>query len=122
MIKPIINLFRTEQEALAIKNSQMNRYYINNGVQLLPKSEFPYVQVTDTPDGLHLEDWVVKVLNVCNNEVLGDITSSFMVESLTNSTNGNPQIIWSLTNIPLDFGFKLIYLQIEQSVGETFYS
>jgi len=45
-----------------------------------------------------------------------------MVESLTNSDNGNPQFIWSLTNITQDFGWELIYLKITQAVGETFYS
>jgi len=45
-----------------------------------------------------------------------------MVESLTNSLNGDPQFIWSLTNVPIDFGWNLIYLRIEQSSGEMFYS
>ncbi len=41
---------------------------------------------------------------------------------MTNSENGNPQLYWSLTNVPIDFGIRMIYLKIEQALGETFYS
>lgn len=119
--EPVINLFRTVNEALSFKNSPINTQYIFSGVQLLPNNPKKYIQVTNTPDGLNLEDWTVKVFSVCGEE-LGDITNSFTVESLTNSENGNPQFVWSLQDIPIDFGWKLIYMQITQAVGETFYS
>lgn len=122
MVKPIINIFRTKEEALLVKSSQIDMFNKYNGVQLLPNNLNAYVQVTDTPDGLDLEDWTVKVLSVCGDVVLGDITTSFMVDSLTNSTNGNPQVIWSLTNVPLDCGIKMVYLKITQAIGETFYT
>lgn len=99
----------------------MNTQFIFSGVQLIPNNPNKYIQVTNTPNGMNLEDWTVKVFSLCGEE-LGDITDSFMVESLTNSDNGNPQFIWSLQNITQDFGWNLIYLQITQSVGETFYS
>ena len=99
----------------------MNRQFIFSGVQLLPNNLNKYIQVTNTPNGINLEDWTVKVISICGTE-LGDITDSFMVESLTNSTNGNPQFIWSLTNIQIDFGYGLVYMKITQAVGETFYS
>lgn len=88
----------------------------------MPFNSQKYIQVTNTPNGIILEDWIVKVISVCSGEELGDITDSFMVESLTNSVNGNPQIVWSLTNIQTDFGWGLIYLKITQTLGETFYS
>lgn len=122
MHNPVINLFRTVEEALYFKNSQMNTQFIFSGVQLLPNNQKKYIQVTNTPNGINLEDWTVKVISVCTGEELGDITDSFMVESLTNSTNGNPQIVWSLTDIQTDFGWGLIYLKITQTLGETFYS
>lgn len=100
----------------------MNTSFIFSGVQLIPNNPKKYIQVTNTPNGINLEDWTVKVISVCTGEELGDITDSFMVESLTNSTNGNPQLIWSLKNIPTDFGWGLIYLKITQTLGETFYS
>lgn len=118
---PIINIYKSLEEALSFRNSWMNQKFDFSGVQLLPNNPNKYIQVTNTPGGINLEDWVVKVFSVYGEE-LGDITPSFMVESLTNSDNGNPQFIWSLTNIPQDFGWRLIYLEITQSVGEKFYT
>lgn len=93
-----------------------------SGVQLLPNNPNKYIQVTNTPNGINLEDWTVKVMSMCGDE-LGDITDSFLVEPIqVNSDNGDSQFIWSLKNIPLDFGYDLIYMQITQAVGETFYS
>jgi len=122
MHSPVINIYRTIEEALYFKNSQINTQFIFSGVQLLTNNPSKYIQVTDTPNGINLEDWTVKVISVCSGEELGDITDSFMVESLTNSTNGNPQFVWSLKNITQDFGWRLVYLQITQSLGETFYT
>jgi predicted enzyme related to lactoylglutathione lyase len=121
MTEPIINIYRTKQEAFYFKNSQINRFYSFNGVQLLPLNTSKYVQVTNTPKGINLEDWTVDVVDLCTG-VKKTITSSFKVESLTNSLNGDPQFFWSLTNVPYDFGMNLIYLEIKQSLGETFYS
>jgi len=122
MHSPVINIYRTIEESLYFKNSQINTQFIFSGVQLLTNNPNKYIQVTDTPNGINLEDWTVKVISVCSGEELGDITDSFMVESLTNSINGNPQLVWSLKNIPIDFGWRLVYLQITQSLGETFYT
>ena len=121
MTQPIINIYRTTEEAFYFKNSQMNRFYSFNGVQLLPFNTTKYVQVTNTPDGIDLEDWTVFVVDMCTG-VKTDITVSFMVESLTNSDNGDPQLFWSLSNVQYDFGMNLIYLEVHQSLGETFYS
>jgi len=118
---PIINLYKSLDEAMTFRNSWLNQVYDFSGVQLLPNNPNKYIQVTNTTGGINLEDWVVKVFSLCGTE-LGDITPSFMVESLTNSDNGNPQFIWSLTNIPQDFGWGLIYLEITQSLGEKFYT
>jgi len=121
MIKPIINLYRTTDEAFYFKNSQFNNFYMFGGVQLLPNNPISYIQVTNTPDGINLEDWTVFAKSLCGTKSI-DITSSFMVTGLTNSDNGDPQIIWSLTNINADFDSDLVYLEINQSFGETFYS
>lgn len=100
----------------------MNNAFIFSGIQLIPNNPNKYVQVTNTPTGIHLEDWIVKVISMCGEE-LGDISTSFLVEDVqVNSDNGDSQILWSLKNIPIDFGFDLIYLKISQALGETFYS
>lgn len=93
-----------------------------SGIQLLPNNPSKYIQVTNTPDGINLEDWTVYGVDLCDETKFQDITPSFMVDKLTNSLNGDPQLIWSLTNVPVDFGWDLIYLRIEQANGETFYS
>lgn len=121
MNTPVINIFRSKTEAFYFKNSQQNRFYAFTGVQLLPNNPLKYIQVTDTPNGLNLEDWSVNVVNMCTDEKT-DITPYFTVEKLTNSLNGNPQFYWSLENVPFDFGYELIYLEITQAMGETFYS
>jgi hypothetical protein len=121
VVTPFINILRTKQEAFYFKNSQLNTQFIFKGVQLLPNNPKKYIQVTNTPLGIDLEDWTVKVVNLCTEEKT-DITPYFFVDSLTNDLDGAPQLYWSLTNVPFDFGYNLIYLEITQAIGETFYS
>lgn len=121
MVSPVINIYKSLSEAMYFKNSQLNNSFNFSGVQLLPNNSNKYIQVTNTPGGINLEDWTVKVMSICGDE-LGDITDNFMVESLTNADDGSPQFVWSLKNITQDFGFGLVYMKIIQTVGETFYS
>ncbi len=122
LINPVIAIEKTLEKAMFFKNSQRNRFYSFEGVQLIPNNPNKYIQVTNVVGGIHLEDWTVKVMSMCGDE-LGDITDSFLVEPIPiNSDDGSPQFIWSLKNILIDFGFDLIYLKITQSVGDTFYS
>lgn len=106
---------------MSFKNSPMNAFYRFDGIQLLPNNVLAYIQRTATPDGINLEDWTVNVVDVCTGEKL-EVTDYFNVDSLTNDDNGKPQLFWSLTNVPFDFGYNLVYLEIDQAVGETFYS
>lgn len=121
VVSPFINIFRTKTEAFYFKNSQINTQFIFKGVQLLPNNTAKYIQVTETPNGLNLEDWQVNVVDL-STEQKTDITSYFNVESLTNDVVGYPQLYWSLLNVPFDFGYRLIYLEITQIAGETFYT
>lgn len=121
MVAPFINLFRTTNEAFYFKNSQINTQFIFKGVQLLPNNTAKYIQVTQTPYGIDLEDWQVNIVDLCRGTKT-DVTDYFFVDSLTNDVDGSPQLFWSLTNVPFDFGYRLIYLEINQSIGETFYS
>jgi len=120
-VKPFINIFRTKDEAFYFKNSQINTQFIFKGVQLLPNNASKYIQVTETPDGIDLEDWTVNVVDLCKGTKT-DVTAYFFVDSLTNDLDGAPQLYWSLTNVPFDFGYRLVYLEIAQLIGETFYS
>jgi hypothetical protein len=121
VVNPFINIFRTKEEAFYFKNSQINTQFIFKGVQLLPNDTSKYIQVTQTVGGLNIEDWQVNVVNLCSG-IKTDITNSFNVESVTNDLDGAPQIYWSLLNIPIDFGYDLICLEINQDFGETFYT
>lgn len=121
MVSPFINLFRSKEEAFYFKNSQINTQFIFKSVQLLPNNTAKYIQVTDTPNGIDLEDWTVNIVDLCKGTKT-DVTDYFFVDSLTNSLDGAPQLFWSLTNVPFDFGYSLVYLEIEQAVGELFYS
>ena len=120
-VDPFINLFRTKQEAFYFKNSQINTQFIFKGVQLLPNNTSKYIQVTQTPNGIDLEDWQVNVVNLCDGTKT-DVTINFFVDSLTNDLDGSPQLYWSLLNVPFDFGYDLVYLEVNQLLGETFYS
>lgn len=121
MINPVINLYRTTDEAFFFKNSQINDIYLFGGIHLLPDNPIAYVQVTNIPDGINLEDWIVK-LKTIDDLKSKDISRYFTVIGQTNSLNGDPQIIWQLANVPVDFGFQLVYMEITQALGETFYS
>ncbi len=120
-VKPFINLYRTKEEAFYFKNSPINSQYIFRGIQLFPNNPAKYIQVTNTPNGIDLEDWTVKVVDLCTG-IKTDITPYFFVDSLTNDLDGAPQFYWSLTNVPFDFGYTLIYLEISEVLGEFFYS
>lgn len=121
MILPVINLYRTKDEAFYFKNSQLNNIYLFGGIHLLPNNPIAYTQVTNTPDGIELEDWIVKVKTL-DDKVSKEISKYFTIKELTNSENGNPQLIWQLANIPYDMGYQLVYLEVTQAVGEVYYS
>lgn len=109
--------------ALSKRASVLVELYKFTGIQLLPENKLPYIQTTNVVGGIELEDYTVKVLKVCNDKFTGtDITVNFDLVSIFQDTNGNPQITWSLTDLPIDFGTELIYLEVKQAFGETFYS
>jgi len=120
-VSPFINLYRTTNEAFHFKNSQLNTQYIFKGVQLIPNNTAKYIQVTQTPSGLDLEDWTVWAVDLYSGK-RENVTPYFMVDSLTNDLDGSPQLYWSLTNVPFDFGYRLVYLEVNQLVGDSFYS
>jgi len=118
-----INLHKSLTAAKTVRQSpkvdiSLARY---KGVQLLPNDPLPYFQVTDHPTGIELEDWTVLVYTLCG-KLLGDITSSFFVVESFQDYNGIPQIRWRLKNVPLECGVGLVYMEITQTAGETFWS
>lgn len=116
-----INLYSSLAEALDVNPSPHTTFYEVAGIQLLPNQEVPYIQTTNNPNGVELEDWEVFVIDPCTLTET-DITEYFEVTRVFEDNNGIGQIDWSLTNIPLDFGFRFMVLKVNQLVGETFYS
>jgi len=116
----MINLYRTLNEALSEVSSPTNTQFINRGIQLLPNNDRKYVQQTETIGGISLEDWTVYIVDCKGTKT--DVSDYFLVENLVNASDGTPQIVWSLLNVPLDFGWKLVYLEVNQTLGDTFYS
>lgn len=116
-----IELYKDLDSALSQRTSPNTQFHRHNGIQLLPNDEMPYVQSTNNTDGIELEDWTVEVVSLCGSR-REDVTNNFVVERSYFDNNGTPQIEWSLTNVPFDFGSRFVYLEINQMVGEVFYS
>lgn len=121
MVSPIIRLERDLNLALSSKESVITKHFNFNGVQLLPFVTDTYYQQTNTTDGIELEDYTVYVVDL-KSSLKTDITDSFLVFENNVDSKGNPQCLWGLTNIQTDFGFNYVYLEINQVLGETFYS
>ena len=121
MVDPIIRLERDLNLALSSKESVITKHFNFNGVQLLPFNTNTYYQQTNTSNGIELEDYTVYVVDL-KSSIKTDITSSFIVFENNTDSIGKPQCLWGLTNIPVDFGFNYVYLEINQVLGETFYS
>ena len=95
--------------------------FIVDGIQLLPNNELPYYQVTSVDGGIYVEDWTAEVYK-CDSDVPIDITQYVVIEEIFTDNNGDNQFIWSLTNVPYDFGQDLVYIKLSQDIGESFYS
>jgi len=107
-----IELYSTKEEALSTRYSPLVSIYNYRGIHLLPESDLPYVQVTENPNGVNIEDWEVFLVSVCGNERI-DITTSFDIVDNIEDYFGNPQIVWKLTNLP-DAGSGLYYIEANQ--------
>lgn len=118
-----INFFSSKEEAFCVEESPIvtRNTSTRKGIKLLPDHPYEYVQKTSNPNGVVLEDWTVKVMSLCGEE-LGDISDKFLVKEPFDDFSGTPQIVWSVKQIGQDFGQRLIYLEITQTEGETWYT
>lgn len=116
-----VNFIEFSTEAYFIERpSIFIEHYKLRGIHLLPNNSLPYIQVTNVKGGIELEDWTCLVVTQCGNET--DITNYFKVESIFTDYNGDNQFVWSIKNVPYDFGYDLVHLKVIQTIGETFYS
>lgn len=123
MQQPVfIRLENTLEAAMNYRNSPQMVHYYFGGVQLLPNQEYPYTQITYTEGGIEIETYTVYVCDMCGNR-LEDITDSFsIVRNFDDPVTGTPQLEWSLTNLPKDFMYQLVYLEIQQGINDFKYS
>jgi hypothetical protein len=120
-IVTFIDFFSELADALTERTSPQIDFYEVRGIQLLPNNTYPYVQTTNVSGGIELEDWTAVIVNTWDNSET-DVTAYFLVEDTFNDTDGFPQFDWSLTNVPYDFGSRMVYLKVDQLIGQTFYS
>jgi hypothetical protein len=116
-----IEFFSTLSEAMTERTSPQIDLYEVRGVQLLPNNTYPYIQTTNVSGGINLEDWDAFIVNTWDDSET-DVTAYFAVDSVFVDADGFNQFNWSLTNVPFDFGSKMVYLKVSQLIGETFYS
>lgn len=119
-----IRIEDTYEKALTYKGSpQMEQDLLSFfGVQLLPNQSAPYIQRTYCNVGVEIESYIVRIKDFCGN-ILEDITNSFeIVRTFNDPDTGLPQIEWQLSNIPVDTGYKLIYLEIEVGLDTYYYT
>ncbi len=119
-LRPFISFYKTLEASRLTLESPTNQFFDFTGVQLLPLQSNPYTQITDHVTGIELEDWEVFIVSMCGDTRI-DITEKFMVFANIVDSNGMPQIIWQITDLP-DMGRGFFYLEVNQLVGETFYT
>lgn len=111
--------FKSEPYFIERTSIYTSQYKVR-GIQLLPNNTLPYIQTTNVSAGIYLEDWEAFIVDTCGNET--DISDYFVIEDVFTDDNGDNQFTWSLTNVPFDFGYDLVYIKVSQLVGETFCS
>jgi hypothetical protein len=117
-----IRLENSLSEAMKYCNSPQMTEYMFSGVQLLPNNIYSYTQRTYSSTGIEIEDYIVKVKDLCGN-TLDVITDYFeVVRNFQDPNTGLPQIEWSINNVPYDFGYNLIYLEIQSGANGYVYS
>ena len=123
-MEAFIRLENSLEKAMYQKLSPDTQFYEFGGIQLLPNNIYPYLQTTKSNDGIELEDYIeVNVKSKCDGETLANIAAYFFVENnFQDPDTGLPQITWKLLGVPFDFGKQLIYLEVKQEMGETFYT
>lgn len=76
-----INLHPTLQDALSEVSSPDSFINTNKGIQLIPNNENPYVQSTNVPGGIELEDWRVYVMRCKGSNPFTETNENLFVYS-----------------------------------------
>lgn len=117
-----IRLEDSFEKAMNYANSPQMTEYSFEGVQLLPNNILPYIQRTYADNGIEIEDYEVRVMSLCQKE-LAVITPYFeVISNFQDPYTGKPQIDWKLYEVPFDFDYKLVYLEINTGADKYYYS
>lgn len=117
-----IELHNNLNDALGMEQSPEISFYTQSGVVVLPNTNLPVIQKTNRSYPIVISDWTASIHDFCTDEVLIDVTDNFLTEAIITDDKGIDQTKWSLTNVPFDYGERLVYLSVTQTLGETFYS
>lgn len=105
----------TKQQAWSQEFSPVIENTFRGQLHLLPFDPQPYVQITDSPVSLQINNDADVFLLDCNDEKV-NINDHVDLRSITD-VNGIKQIYIRLKYLPLDYGANLVCLKIESTVG-----
>ena len=88
-----INLYTTKAEALYFKDSQRNSFYEFGGIQLLPNNT--YTQKVTTNLG---NNYVVSILKVADDSVMGSLTYTFEIETTDGTIYAASNTVYAASN------------------------
>lgn len=100
-------------------DSPANTHRYVGQVQLLPFNKTPYLQITNVPGGIELEDIQVFAVDCAGNET--EISDAFYFLPFT-AHNGSAQLVIEIIDIPFDFGNTPVYLKFVQALEKEYYS
>jgi len=96
--------------------------YNFEGVQLLPNSDYKYIQRTYAPDGINLEINDAVLRDACGNILIEIPAECFeIIQTFNDPRTGLPQVDWSFLPITsLDFGLQPVYIEFRQAAGSIY--
>lgn len=89
-------------------------------IQLLPNDPQPYVQISNSPTNVVIENQTVFLVD-CFNGNETDITENVFIHPFTDQ-DGISQVVFEIIGIATDFGGHALYLRFESSGGQNYYS
>lgn len=110
----------TKEEAWSQEVSPVVENTFRGQLHLLPFDPQPYLQITDSPVSLQINNDANVFLLDCNDEKV-NINNHVDLRSITDE-NGIKQIYIRLKYLPLDYGANLVCLKIESTIGLASYN
>lgn len=113
-----IRLRQTREEACDMQEPPLASENYTGQVQLLPYDTEPYLQITNSPTPIIIEDFSAFLVDSVTNQEY-DITANVFIFPFID-VNGVAQVAFELLAIPYDFGGNPCYLRFDS--GQSYYS